>query len=131
PGQILDEIKRRLVRPVEVFDHQDGGRGAQLLEHRGEERRAVRIPLEQRTNRGGELLGDIVKGAKRSWSEQRLTGAPETPYPNRGTRDEAFEKRGLADAGLASDQGDVTLAADALLQQHGERSQLVVALEQA
>lgn len=52
-GQMLDEIERRLIRPVKVFDDQDTWRGTQLLQYRSEERRTLRIALERGPNRGG------------------------------------------------------------------------------
>src|SRR5262249_27469143 len=44
--------------------------------------------------------------------------------------EDVVDKRGLADAGLAANHGDASLAPDALLQQRRQRRYLLVAFEQ-
>jgi hypothetical protein len=44
-SEILDEIERRLIGPVNILNHQDGGQRAtrKLVQHCREERRTIRI----------------------------------------------------------------------------------------
>ena len=50
-ARILEEVEGRLVSPVDVFDDEDGRRGCEFIEDGGEERRTIRIAIEERAER--------------------------------------------------------------------------------
>ncbi len=76
-GQVFDEIERCLVGPVDVFDHQDGGRARNIVEKGSEERRTVRLALEQHAQRGSGLLGDVIERAQWTRRKQGLARRPQ------------------------------------------------------
>ena len=83
PSQVFDEIQRRLVGPVDVFDDQDGWRARQIIENGGEEQWAVRLAIEERAERRRRLLRDVVEGTEWARGEERLTGAPQNARVSR------------------------------------------------
>jgi hypothetical protein len=104
----LEQIQRRIVRPVGVLDHH-------CARHRweselGKERREKIFPTGSFPQRGSErtirLLRNVVKGTKWPRRGERVAQTPERErIPGTG-RGEMLDKAGLAYARLASDRRD-------------------------
>ena len=106
-AEVLERVERRLVRPVDVFEHRDRRlrRGAP----RGARRSSV-VTLGVRGRRLGreavEALDDVVHGPERPRREQRLAGAPDDADLVLVPCRERADERRLADAGLAAHEDD-------------------------
>jgi len=92
PPQVFNEIERRLIGPVDVFDDQDGWRARQIIENGGEEQWAVRLAIEERAERRRSLLRDVVERTEGTWGEKRLARAPQNAQVSRRVCGEAPRK---------------------------------------
>src|SRR5262249_19489258 len=110
-GEELDQVERRFVSPVEIFDHDDHGRAARELLENGREDGPRRRPcVELRRERPSRLPGDVVNGPKWPWRVEGIAGAPECAARWRASPGEVLEERCLADAGFAEHQRHAPLA---------------------
>jgi hypothetical protein len=60
-GKIFDEIERRLIRPVNIFDDENDGALGEDIQDSGEDRRALRLAVEERAEWRCSLLGNVVE----------------------------------------------------------------------
>jgi hypothetical protein len=80
PREQPQHVKRRLVGPVHVLEHQDGRRpGLQLPREGAHELVRHHRTLYDLREVATHRLGDIEQRAERTRSEQRITAAPENP----------------------------------------------------
>jgi hypothetical protein len=98
-------IQRRVVRPVDIFEHHDRRRARLELSHqrRGNVERS-RVGLHQLLELAARALGDVDEGPERTGREQRITGPPKDARAGRAVVAEASEQRGLAHTGLPTDE---------------------------
>ena len=103
------EVERRVVRPVQVLDHEHRGRArGQLVERRRQDVLARTTFLDRRGNRTADLPRDVQQRPHRARRDERIARAPEHA-PRVGPRDDGGDQRRLADAGLARDDHDPPL----------------------
>ncbi len=124
PAEHPEQIERGIVGPVQVLenDHIAGVRLEDQRQHRIED--AVAIAGGQgRLERTSDLLGDVDERGERSRRDNRVAPTPpEAVHPGSiGT--EGLHQGGLADTGLADDQGDVASGAASRVQQPGQLRQ--------
>jgi hypothetical protein len=104
PTQQPEDVQRRFVRPVEVFEDQDRRAGRpQLADELGGDRMWPRVPRDELLQRAADLLRDVQERPQRAWREERVTRAVERPYRRLPLQERAYE-RGLAPARLAADE---------------------------
>jgi hypothetical protein len=125
-----EHVKRRLVRPVDVLEHEDGRSAyAKLLDQRGDDLIRHRAALQQSGELAFRLLRDLEQWAQRTGREQRLAGAPE--QAGRRAVAELTDQRRLADARFTPHEHDASSRRrlDGL-EQVAEQRQLVGSLQQ-
>ena len=108
-AQVLDQVERRLVGPMDVLDNEDDGLGAapQKFEEGGEQGRPAGCALEPAQQlSASELARNVIEWCQRRRREERVAIALENAGRARMHRGEVLDKRGLADAGLAADERD-------------------------
>jgi hypothetical protein len=131
-GEQPQDVERRLVRPVHVFEDEHGrDPRAQLPRERRHHLVRHRTTLDDRLELAAGPLGDGDERPERARREERFAGAPEDPRRSAVLFAEPPHERRLADARLAADQQDMpTRAALDCLQAIDEHRQLSGAFEQ-
>ena len=124
-------IERRVVCPVHVLEHEDGGwRRAlelgdqQVLDH------VRRRPGRERLRELGRRVREVAERAQRSRDRQVVTGAHQHPRPVVDIGEEPADQRRLADPGLPDDGDHAAGAAGGRVQRVGKRRQAGLPLEQ-
>jgi hypothetical protein len=126
-----EQVQRRLVRPLHVFDHQHpevGDRGRRL-QHRVEDLVARRRRPYGVQQRAAELSRHVVHRTQRSRREQAVAQAPRP----RGVDQPAlqlFDQRGLAHSRLTGDQDEPARADPRLFGVLQQRAHLRLTLDQ-
>jgi hypothetical protein len=115
-----EEVERRLVRPVDVLEHEDC-RARQLVEQRRRHLVRAGSALEQLGERSADLGRDVCNRRKRTRREERVACSREDAHATCVVA-EGADERGLPDAGLAGEEGEPPIAALRLVQQVGQAS---------
>ena len=101
--EVDEQVERCLVGPVQVLDDDHGRLGEQV-----EQRREAFVPARVARHHRGEpsagLVGDVVQRLQGTRRGQWLAGAE--PHGSVVTASERAHQTRLADAGLATDEGD-------------------------
>ncbi len=112
-AEISQQIERRLICPVNVFEDDGGGRS--IPADRCSKPREHLMPGssagEERLELAAEVGRHVEQRSKRSRCAQRFARAPQERSSLTLARGECFDERGLSDAGLAGDPDDLTLHA--------------------
>jgi hypothetical protein len=107
-GNQPEQIQARLVGPVDILQHGDGGPGgAQFRQERGERLMRPGTAPDQRPEFARHLLGDIEERPERPRREQRITSPPQNPGRLTALtedRGEPAQDRRLADTRLPAQQ---------------------------
>ena len=132
-GEQAKDVERGLVRPVQILDDEDDRSPCvQLLHERAGNLVGHCAALDERDELASDRVRDLDQRAERPGREQRVAGAAQNGRPVDLLVAERADKSSLADAGLASEQDDVTAARTLDFRQAvDQRRQLGVALEQA
>ena len=96
---------------MDVFDDDYAWSTLQFGQRRAEEHVASGRRGQHVLERATDLLGNIVKWPERARRQQRVAAAPQDAKPGRLLAHEMVDQGGLADARLASHQGNATFAA--------------------
>ncbi len=111
PAEDAQHVERRLVRPVDVLDHDDRG-AVGLREERPRHRPGVRPGREQLLERPARAVGDVGERAERARRGEVLARPGEDPRLRSPA--ELADERGLADPGLAADEHEPAALAPGL-----------------
>jgi hypothetical protein len=110
------DVERRLVGPVQVFQHQHARPSPELVDQDPEHLVRPGVVPDQVGERAAGLGSDVGEGRERPRSEERVARAFEdTSSPGR-VGAEAPDERGLPDTRLAGDQHQPAVAAFDLLE---------------
>src|SRR2546421_10457732 len=78
PGEQPEHIERRLVRPVEILEHEHASPwAAQLQQERRRHLMRLRSACHQFLELSADALCDLEQRPERARGEQRVTGAPQ------------------------------------------------------
>ena len=103
--QQAHHVERRLVGPVEVLEHENGGASAgQLADERAGDLVRPSVARDELLELAARQFGYVEQGAQRARREQRRAGAPEDPRRVAPLIAELPNQSGLADARLAPDE---------------------------
>src|SRR3981189_1403905 len=109
-SQKLEQIERRFVRPMHVFEYAHRLRPAlQLIERCGKDYVAVRAGIDGRQQRALRLPRDVVQRGEGPGREERIARPPQYTRFARLLR-QFLQQRGLADPRFAADERDTTTA---------------------
>ena len=122
-------VERRLVAPVQVFDHEHRRLLRELVAQHREHLRRLDGGTEDVRERIA-LRGDVEQRPERAGSRERVTGSGEHASMRLEPRAEGADERGLAGAGLAADEDDPPEPEPRLVQRFGQQRKRVVPLEQ-
>ena len=129
PSEEHEEVEGRLVRPVGVLDDAECRLAAELGEHCGEG-----VDAPGRAQRLAELRSvagrDVQERPERPRDGQVVAGPPEHARRGGAVAGEARDEAGLADAGLAADEGHDAPALGRLGEGRFELGERRVALEE-
>ena len=110
PADVSNQIERRCVGPVQVFEHEQRGRLAQPIE-KCWEKAVVRLACVQcLAQRRRELLSEIDERPERSWGEHRIAAGDQCAYLGVMLARESTDHSALADAGFAGDKDAAPVA---------------------
>jgi len=124
PAEDAQHVERRLVRPVDVLDHDDRG-AVELREQRPRHRPRVRPGREQLRQRPARAVGDVSERAERARRGEVLARPGKDPRVRSPA--ELADERGLADPGLAADEHEPAALPPSLREEAEQR----LPLEQA
>jgi hypothetical protein len=112
PGGVAEHVERRVVGPVEILDHEHGGRPCGELLEQAAEHRVHRLPVGQR---GGERAlaagGRVAQRAERARRHQVVAGGEQHARPHAHVGGEGAHQGRLADPRLARHEDQLPLAA--------------------
>jgi hypothetical protein len=111
PAEEHQQVESRLVRPMQVLEHQQCPLALELGESGGEQHPGAGPSIDRREQRAPSLRGDIVQRGERTGREQRIARSPEhaglTLAPG-----ELPQQAGLADARFPAQQYDTAAVPD-------------------
>ena len=132
PADILHQVERRGVGPMNILDDDDGGFRAvlQRAQEGGENHQPVHSRLQEMLHLAGQMGGHVVQRAERLRREQRVAAAPKDACRPPPQLDEAIDGRGLADAGFAENERDAPVAGRRFAQRRIELFETFLAFQQ-
>jgi hypothetical protein len=131
--QDAQNVERRLVRPVNIFESKNGGAPSCKRPREGPYELVQLTPLAERLSEvATEAIGDVEKRSQRLRREEWIARSPEDLRALRVVVAELTQQSRLADPGFTADEHERTtpVAVD-VRNQLGEHSQLALPLEQS
>jgi hypothetical protein len=105
PTEQPQDVERRLVGPVHVFEHEDGpGSRPELIIQRRSDLVRLRPALDELFELSAGLLRDVQERSERTRREERVACSPEDAHRVTLVVEERPHESGLADARLAPEE---------------------------
>jgi hypothetical protein len=131
-AQILDEIERRLIGPMDILDDEQRRppRITQKIEQGGEQSQPRRVTFELRQEPSAGRARNVIEGSERGGREERVALAQENAVRPAGARKEVSDEGRLADARLAADQNEAALTGRRLGERRCQKGEFRIAFKQ-
>ena len=104
-AEILEQIKRCLIRPMHVLEHDQRLFALQLVQRCSENVVPIRTGIDRPQQRALRLPRDVVQRSERSGCKERIAGPPKHPRLALLPGELLYQRR-LADARLAGHERD-------------------------
>ncbi len=112
--QISQQVERRFVCPLNVFEDRQREAVLEFDQERGEQEVALCLGIEKRWQLSPDLGRHVMQRSERARRGQRVTRTPQTPDVGRLRFGKGFDQCGLSDSGLADDKREATGSASSI-----------------
>jgi hypothetical protein len=130
PAEQPQEIEGRLVRPVQILEHEHSGLYPELVEERADHLVRPRASFHQATQLAAGRLGDVCERPERAGREQRVTGSLQHANVAWQNGEQHLYQCGLPTACLRGHEHEAPAAPPGLREGGTEGFELGIPLEQ-
>ena len=128
--QKTEQVERRLVCPVHVFEHRERRSALQLGQRGVQDSGVIGAVGEGESQLASGLRSDVMQRSKRAGCEQRVARAPQDADRSTLLPSKVPEQRGLANAGFSADEHQPALSRGCRFERRRQLGQCGIAFEE-